>query len=88
MRFSGVKVAVCRDKKKPPSLAVFRSFAGSGSCTCVNLPLLHRLGAGIAKVKMAAKKHHTVHGRFRIRFTDYSNNARRLASALSGCRPA
>jgi hypothetical protein len=50
----------------------------------VNLPLLHRLGAGIAKVKMAAKKHHTVHGSFQIRLNDYSNNGRRLASALSG----
>jgi hypothetical protein len=75
---------VCLDKKKPPSLAVFRSFAGSGSCCCVNLPLLHRLWAGIAKVKMAAEKHHTVHGKIRNRLTDYSNNRRRLASALSG----
>jgi hypothetical protein len=89
MRFSGFKVAGrCRDKKKPPSLAVFRSFAGSGSCACVNLPLLRRLWAGIAKVKMAGKKHHTVHGGIRNRLNDYSNNRRRLASALSAdCAP-
>jgi hypothetical protein len=49
----------------------------------VNLPLLHRLGAGIAKVEMAAKKHHTVHGGIRNRFDDYSNNRRRLARGLS-----
>jgi hypothetical protein len=27
-----------------------------GFCCCVNLPLLHRLGAGMAKVKIAGKK--------------------------------
>jgi hypothetical protein len=48
--------------KKPPSLAVFLE-SGLGSLSCrfyVNLPLLHRHGAGIAKVKIkekAAKKH-------------------------------
>jgi hypothetical protein len=45
----------------------------------VNLPLLHRRWAGIAKVKMAAKENRAVHGSIRNRFTDYSNKSRRLA---------
>jgi hypothetical protein len=47
--------------KKPPSLAVFlESGLVSSTCLYVNLPLLHRHGVGIAKVKIkeeARKKH-------------------------------
>jgi hypothetical protein len=38
----------------------------------------------MAKVKMAAKERHALHGRIQNRLTDYSNNSRPLASALSG----
>jgi hypothetical protein len=58
-----------------------RFFEEFGFCCCVNLPLLHRLGAGIAKVKRAAKKQGAVHGRIRNRLNDYSNKWRRLARA-------
>jgi hypothetical protein len=36
--------------------------ASDCSCNCVNLPLLHRQGAGMAKVKMAAKENVLAHG--------------------------
>jgi hypothetical protein len=36
-------------------------------CCCVNLPLLHRLKAGMAKPKIAGKKSSVTHGRIRIK---------------------
>jgi hypothetical protein len=50
-------------KKKPPWLAVSLDVAGS-RCY-VNLPLLHRLWVGIAKVKVAGKENDVVHGKIR-----------------------
>ncbi|MDM5179694.1 hypothetical protein PO883_21105 [Massilia sp. DJPM01] len=51
-----------RAKKKPPWLAVFLDIARSRRCY-VNLPLLHRLWVGIAKVKVAGKENDVVHGK-------------------------
>jgi hypothetical protein len=45
----------------------------------VNLPLLHRLGVGMAKVKPAGKGHAT-HHQESLCLTDYSNNKRNLSS--------
>jgi hypothetical protein len=69
-------------KKKPPWLAVFWIFAGSRRCY-VNLPLLHRLGVGMAKIKMAGKKNGAVHGAIQKVWNDYNNNRRALARSLS-----
>jgi hypothetical protein len=60
MLFS-VRVQKCRAKKKPPSLAVDRVLLVP-VCFCENLPLLHRLLAGMAKVKKAGKQQRSVHG--------------------------
>ncbi|MFP5391911.1 MAG: hypothetical protein ACLGI6_10265, partial [Gammaproteobacteria bacterium] len=48
----------------------------------VNLPLLHRLGAGMAKVKVAAKKNNATHVRSGKCLSDYNNNSCKLASSL------
>jgi hypothetical protein len=53
-----------RAKKKPPSLAVFWDVHGS-RCCYVNLPLLHRLGAGMAKIKTAGKENKAEHDAIR-----------------------
>jgi hypothetical protein len=50
-----------RGKKKPPSLAVFQDLLGSRFADYVNRPLLHRLGAGMAKIKPGGKKSRRVH---------------------------
>jgi hypothetical protein len=55
-------VSGCRDKKKPPSLAVCLGLLGSRFCCYVNRPLLHRLRVGIAKVKIAGKENVALHG--------------------------
>jgi hypothetical protein len=47
-------------KKNRHGWRFFRILAGS-RCCYVNLPLLHRLGVGIAKVKMAGKKYGIEH---------------------------
>jgi hypothetical protein len=47
-------------KKNRHRWRFFRNSAGS-RCCYVNLPLLHRLGAGIAKEKMAGKVNNAVH---------------------------
>jgi len=49
----------------------------------VNLPLLHRLGAGMAKVKVAGKKNNVAHVWIRKGLNDYNNNPCKLASPLS-----
>jgi hypothetical protein len=46
--------------KKPPSLAVCLDLLGLVRCR-VNLPLLHRRWAGIAKVKVAGKENGLAH---------------------------
>ncbi|VXB36120.1 hypothetical protein MASSI9I_20570 [Massilia sp. 9I] len=48
--------------KKPPSLAVCLDCVGL-FVICVNLPLLHRLRAGMAKVKIAGKENVLAHGK-------------------------
>jgi hypothetical protein len=48
-------------KKKPPSLAVSWYLLGSRFCCYVNRPLLHRLGVGMAKVKVAGKENEALH---------------------------
>jgi hypothetical protein len=50
------KYSKCRGKKKPPHQAVFSGFAGTRFYFYVHRPLLHRLGVGIAKVKVAGKE--------------------------------
>jgi hypothetical protein len=47
-------------KKNRHRWRFFRILAGS-RCCYVNLPLLHRLGAGMAKVKVAGKENDAVH---------------------------
>jgi hypothetical protein len=59
MLFS-VKYQCNQVKKNRHRWRFFRNFAGS-RCCYVNLPLLHRLGAGIAKEKMAGKVNNAVH---------------------------
>jgi hypothetical protein len=59
--FSGLKMLSGLEIKKPPSLAVCWDCFGF-FCFRVNLPLLHRLGAGMAKVKMAGKENRVAHG--------------------------
>jgi hypothetical protein len=63
-------------KKKPPSLAVL-NLLGSRRCY-VNLPLLHRLWVGIAKVKEAGKEncvaHDVVHKKVRTTITTIPAN--------------
>jgi hypothetical protein len=39
----------------------FVEFCWSGFCSCENLPLLHRLLAGMAKVKKAGKPQSSAH---------------------------
>jgi hypothetical protein len=46
----------------------------------VNLPLLHRLPAGMAKVKIAGKKIRRSHRYLSLVPNDYNNNPRALAS--------
>ncbi|MES2151169.1 MAG: hypothetical protein V4508_15420 [Pseudomonadota bacterium] len=48
----------------------------------MNLPLLHRLEAGIAKVKVAGKEIHATHVEIQKDLNDYNNNPCKLASAL------
>jgi hypothetical protein len=43
-------------------------------CCCVNLPLLHRRRAGMAKPKMKGKEGSVAHGVVRVCATDYNNN--------------
>jgi hypothetical protein len=50
-----------RVKKNRHDWRFFWILAGSRRCY-VNLPLLHRLEVGMAKVKMAGKKNSAVHG--------------------------
>jgi hypothetical protein len=50
-------------KKKPPSLAVSWYLLGFSFCCYVNRPLLHRLGAGMAKVKVTGKENEAFHHR-------------------------
>jgi predicted ThiF/HesA family dinucleotide-utilizing enzyme len=57
--------------KKPPSLAVCLDLLGLVRCR-VNLPLLHRHRAGIAKVKVAGKENVLAHTRSGWS-SDYSN---------------
>jgi hypothetical protein len=49
-----------RVKKNRHRWRFFRVLAGSRRCY-VNLPLLHRLGAGMAKVKIAGKENCVMH---------------------------
>jgi hypothetical protein len=49
------------ETKKPPSLAVCLECIGLFYCR-VNLPLLHRQGAGMAKIKIAGKENVLAHG--------------------------
>jgi hypothetical protein len=53
----------------------------------VNLPLLHRLWVGIAKVKVAGKENGVVHGKIRKWCNDYNNKSCNLASCFIGARP-
>jgi hypothetical protein len=61
-------------KKKPPRLAVFGSvgFFVRRFCFYVNLPLLHRLRVGIAKVKVKVKSC-KIHENLVIEWIDYNN---------------
>jgi len=71
--------------KKPPSLAVFRNF-GLVSLSCrfyVNLPLLHRHWAGIAKVKIKVKEYVLHFFISQGDFGSYCNKSAHLAS-ISG----
>jgi hypothetical protein len=61
MLFS-VSNALGLEIKKPPSLAVSGILCRTAFCFRVNLPLLHRRLAGIAKVKAAGKPDCVVHG--------------------------
>jgi hypothetical protein len=68
-------------KKNHHRWRFFRNLLGS-RCCYVSLPLLHRLGAGMAKVKIAGKGNNGRHRAFHLVCKDYINNARRLASSF------
>ncbi|QOY95542.1 hypothetical protein IM543_06705 [Massilia sp. UMI-21] len=60
MLYSVLGLAVL-EKKKPPSLAVCLDLRRTVPESRVNLPLLHRQGAGMAKVKIAGKENVLAH---------------------------
>jgi hypothetical protein len=58
--------------KKPPFLAVFKNFGLSRFYFYVNLPLLHRHWAGIAKVRIKIKTQTNHVGRFKVKsYTEF-----------------
>jgi hypothetical protein len=55
-----------RKKKKTACSAVFWILCRTSFCYCVNLPLLHRRRAGMAKPKVKGKEDGVAHWEFRL----------------------